>query len=563
MANEAEDPASAPAGEASWLLTIFPRAAAREEQIRQAAREMKSHAEAAGAQREPGTVSAAQYSRAEPRSGGGASARGPMRASNLAFDLWGRAEKPAMPDSGSPSAGPFPAAALTESEATPAPSHERRDAGGQGPGGEEPAVLGREAAQDAPGVLDDETAHWWTLDVLAPLIHAAEGEDLEALAAILMMQFAFVASATPTSRAVENHKSMLLTLGPPVGAFRSAVVEATEMFLSERPRLDAAEVDRALQGGGPVEAAAALRALTDPEMADPLTAGRVYAGCEAVAWAIAGLLRMSPASDAAGIAGTSRADMSPERAASMCHNRLYQVFSDVSAASDSASRSDEGREAMAHLAAALRDAPIDLFVTASISAGDGVMLPLDIARQRLEAGDHRGADALAFLIEVGVEELRMKTHAAAMELEDSAALLAQQMAGGGAEGSGGGAGAWQDTLPAVAADLDALLAALDRYSYAFIRAARSLDEAGTWLDRLGNHRTLRALPRPQEEDFAAVSQALRTMPASVTEALRQHDADPADDHAYLRLRDAVHATRWFEDFRQFLQAIPGVDLPAR
>jgi hypothetical protein len=120
-----------------------------------------------------------------------------------------------------------------------------------------------------------------------------------------------------------------------------------------------------------------------------------------------------------------------------------------------------------------------------------------------------------------------------------------------------------DRFPEAVSELDAQLTALNRYSYAFMRAVRSLEDAGPWLDRLANHDALRNLAIPSQEDFSTLSFALGAMPASVNEALRLDGPEllkaEAGD-AYFRQHSSM-ATQWFHDFRQFF-GLPDLSAPS-
>ena len=405
-----------------------------------------------------------------------------------------------------------------------------------------------------------------THEVFEPLVSAANAGDWEELEALLAGQFAFIASATPTAQAVEDHKLLLLTYGPQTAVFQSSVSRATGLFLVERPQRDAAEIAKVLQRDGTVAAVARLRDLTDPELTDPLSAGQILSRSEKSIDEIA--RHLCAQLDGGPILAGARpfAGRSPASIAPVDHARQSQVFSDLNAAADSAGRSEQGMHAVMRLAGLLRDASLELFVTASIRNGDGMILPLEIARLRLQNGNSQGADELALLIQLGVQDLRDIACGAVREFDETSSLLSEPMTGGDA----GTAVKRERADPETVEDTDAQLAVLNRYGYALARSMRSLEEAGPWLDRLTNHEALRSLGTvPDEKDFSELSFVLGAMPASVAEALRQGGVNlsesGATSDAYLRVRDLAFALEWFQGFREFLGTLhheSGDDLPA-
>lgn len=401
-----------------------------------------------------------------------------------------------------------------------------------------------------------------THEVFEPLVSAANAGDWEELEALLAGQFAFIASATPTAQAVEDHKLLLLTYGPQTAVFQTSVSRAAGLFLVERPQRDAAEIAKMLQRDGQPAAAARLRDLTDPESTDPLSAGQILNRSEK---SIDEIARHLCAELGAGQSGARAfAGRSPTSIAPADHARQSQVFSDLNAAADSAGRSEQGMHAVMRLAGLLRDAPVDMFVTASIRNGDGMILPLEIARLRLQNGNSQGADELALLIQLGLQDLRDIACSAVREFDETSSLLSEPMT----EGDAGTAVKRKRVDLETVEDTDAQLTVLNRYGYALARSMRSLEEAGPWLDHLTNHEALRSLGTvPDEKDFSELSFVLGAMPASVAEALRQGGAnlpEGAASDSYLRVQDLAFALEWFQGFREFLGTLhheSGDDLP--
>jgi hypothetical protein len=535
------EPASDPAVKASWLKMAFPHAAAREEQIRQAARAMLSPNEPtrAGSLFQPPPFADATQIRAEPQA---------ERATDMRP---GQAETPPGPGA------LMPNASWQADTAAPLAGSARPRGRQQAVAAPKPALNATAATRTAPETSEEAERQWWTHEALDPLIQAVEAQDRQEFDRVFTEQIALVVSAAPSVEAVESHAQKLLTLGPQARSLQSLVKRATERFLVETPRRGAAEVERALQSGGPAGAASALRVLTDHETADPLTAGRLLTHCEKSMDAIAVHLSTAARSSQSELY-INQGGASPAKEAYIGCTDLRKVFCDINAACDSGSRCEDGLRVMRRLARKMRRAPIDMFVTASIQEGDGVALPLEIVRLRVQHREFPDADALAFFIEVGGQELRQKTRGAVLVLEETAALLTEQMAKRGEHAPTGESSASQtlrDIFPELVSELDAQLAALDRYSYAFMRTVRNLESTEPWLERLANHSTLRKLAVPSQEDFPTLSFALGAMPGSVMEALRLDGPEllaPEVGGAYLRQQNSGSATQWFHDLRQFL-----------
>ena len=404
-------------------------------------------------------------------------------------------------------------------------------------GSGKPVADGRDADFMPQAGAGEGVSAGQTHDVHDPLSDAADAENWQEFEAVLTDQFAFVTGAIPTTQAVEDYNRALLAHSPRNTAFHAAATRAAGLFLVERPRRGAAEIEKVLREEGPVAAAAKLRRLTDHDAADPLSAGQIFALSKTSIDAIAS--HLCPA-------------MSPQRIRPSAQQS--QVFSDLSAAADSASRSSPGLQVAWRLADLLREAPIDTVVTASIGKGDGVILPLEIARLRVQHGEDQGADALALHIQVGIQQLRERTRRAVLKLDDAASLYMELMtrpdAGEIAEDG-------RQAHPEIVEDIDAQLAALNLCGYALARVMGSLQDTGPWIDRLANSEALRGLGAlPDNEASPEVAFVVDAMPASVAEVVRQNHTDllEAAGDPYRRLRDLAFALQWFQDFRRLLGA---------
>jgi hypothetical protein len=529
--------------DSSWLGMIFPSAAAREEQIRQAAQGGNLSSEPAGAAENYGKRPANTIEGAEALLGRGMPHYAPTARESDASSI--RKHLAGMPQNKEP----FPKATTPMQRERIGPTQDR-DAPRATVSG--PPPLARPQSHDDGG-------GWWMHQVLDPLVRAADAQDWQQFEQTIARQMAIVAGATPTVAAVEGHKRTLLALGQQSRAFQASVERATDRFLAERPMRAAADVEGALQSRGAGAAAMALRVQMDPETTDPLTAGRIFALCESSIHVVAAHLTTAAHPDRSHERG--RNDRQDARKGPGSPFHLGQTFCDLNAACDSASRDMEGLQVTRRLAERLRNAPVDMVVTASIRNGEGVALPLELVRTRVENGQLRDANALAFFIEVGVQELRQKTRGAVLELEDTASVLTEQVAKRGKPPPGNDertTHTLRSAYPNLVNDLDAQLAALNRYSYTFMRAVRSLDEAGSWLEDVANHDALRNLGVPSPEDFPTLSFALRTMPASVAEARRLYGpeltAAEACNGAHSSPWDPSLNMEWFHDFRHFLDA---------
>lgn len=608
VGNSPGEPVDDAAKQAFWLNRAFPDAAAREAQIRQAAQAVGGPDKpppyrGGDEQVEPRTRRDATERPDPPRHG--FTAEHGRRNDGFAAYRQRLADAP-VPDEAaripSERANTGLAAQRTQIAAEIAGTDDPRDLAnlvrqelhlatfGMAVPGDKLAALQNELAARKPGneafreIVDQQSelaeAEWAaqgrTYEVFDPLVEADDAGDWQELEALLAGQFAFIASATPTAQAVEDHKLLLLTYGPHTGVFQTSVSRAAGLFLVERPQRDAAEIGKVLQREGLVAAAAKLRDLTDHEAADPLSAGQILNRSEKSIDEIASHFFSAALSSGAVHRGANAgakasAGHSP---ASIASTTQSQIFSDLSAAADSASRSQQGLDAMKHLAGLLRDAPTDVFVTASIRNGGGIVLPLEIARLRLQNADNQGADELALLIQVGVQDLLEIACGAVREFDETSSLLMGPMTGEDAQTDGAQAGIavkWEQADPKIVEDTDAQLAALNRYGYALARTMRSLEASRPWLDRLANHEALRRLGTlPDEKDFSELSFVLGAMPTSVAEALRRGDtglpkAGRTGD-TYLRVQDIAFAFQWFQGFRQFLATVRhkrGDDRPAQ
>jgi hypothetical protein len=261
-------------------------------------------------------------------------------------------------------------------------------------------------------------------------------------------------------------------------------------ILVERAHRSAAELRATLQADGPLACAAKLRKLTDAEATEPFTAAQIFSQSEKSVAAMASHLTTCMRR----VRSDNRyplAEGLPASAASLSYAQRRQLFADINAAADSASRSQTGLAVANRTACLLRDAPIDLLVTTSIGDGDGIVLPLDIVRQRLEGGSYRAANELAIFIQVGLGELRNKTRGAVIELGAMASFVMTLGAGEIVDES-------RQAYAEKVADVTAQ-SLLIRYSFALTRAIKSLAQAEPWLGQLANYERLRRLGKVPDE----------------------------------------------------------------
>jgi hypothetical protein len=590
VSNSPAEPAHDPAEKAFWLNTAFPTATAREEQIRQAAQALDRPSQPPPVRGGDGPDQTRAHRDLEEQaradlSRHGVTAKPGRRHDGFAAFPRHPVDRPASEPARiqSDRAISSIAAARTLIATEIAGTDDPRDLAdrvrqalhlatvGMAVPGDRLEELQRELAARRPGdaafreIIDRESelaeAEWAaqgrTHEVFDPLVLAADAGDWQELEALLIGQFAFIASVTPTAQAIEQHKLLLLTYGPQTPVFQMSVSRTAGQFLVERPQRDAAAIAKVLQSEAPVAAVAKLRELIDHNAADPLSAGQILSRS---AKSIDEIVRhlctvLSSASRAEAFA-----DDSPAGIASASYPLQAQVFSDLNAAADSASRSEQGIGAMKHLAGLLRDAPIDRFVTMSIRNGDGIILPLEIARLRLQNGASQSADELALLIQLGVQGMREVAGDAVRAFDATLSLLTARITGKDGQTNDaqvGVAATWEQADPDIVESADAQVAVLNRHGYALARTMRSLENPGAWLDGLANHDALRQLGTvPDEENFAGLSFLLGVMPASLAEQLRQGDADLPEPgtagSTYLRVRDLAVALQWIQDFRQFL-----------
>lgn len=552
---------------ASWLKMSFPEASAREEQIRQAASisaGARGNGEAAQAiaQPAPGPAHEAFTSLQSPGLPGdsakGDSAYGGNRPSaghsvpdqRIAERATGIAAEIAR------SADPRRLAQLVREEL-------HRATSGLAVPGDELRTLQAELAAYKPGdaayrsivELECERAELeWAGqgrigELFHPVLEAAKAADWDGLEAVLAVQFASVANATSTTKAIEDHVSLLIEYGPGDAAYQAAVKRAEADFTIHAPKRGAAEVETILRRDGPLAASARLRHLTDPELCDPLSAGQLLSFCEMSLAEIVRDLR------SATIRNDARQKAETASLASLLPAQQSQVFSYLSAAADSASRSGQGLRAARRLAQMLHMLPVDGFIVDAIGTGHGVLLPLEIVRARISNPAFQSRIRLSLDIESGIRALLERIGEVAVELDAAAAVLTEMVARRDAHTDAN----WRRSQLEAVADFDSRLALLNRYAYGCARMVRNLDEADGWLDGLSNHQALRRLKAvPDDEAFKELRFVLESMPGSIAELLRIGEADLAaglPGSAYLRLQGLKSALRGLQDFRNFLNTI--------
>jgi len=409
-------------------------------------------------------------------------------------------------------------------------------------------------------------AHWAGQgrrhDVFDPLLEAAAAQDWNKLSSAILAQFEAIAALSSTGDALASHVHLLLNYGPRQPVFPTTVKRLSANFLTETPRQHATDVEQTLRTQGPLAASARLRQLTDPEKCDPLTAGRIFAEGEKCIADIVG--QFGASIDAA--EALSQADLKRDpgigRALSLVANTPLTYaehsafFSNIAASCESASRSEEGLLVVNRLARLMHGVAIDAFVITSVSNGAGTLLPLEIAHARSQSGLAKGADEVAFHIEVGLRELLEKIRGAVIELDETASSLtemakARQNASPAAQPT-----ARRRAIHSTVQDFDAQLSALNRHCYALTRALNALDSAAPWLQRLANYQALRVLrAAPDNAKFEELRFALTIMPSSIAETLR---TAPREAHAgapmgiYAKVRAFNTALQGLKDFRRFL-----------
>jgi hypothetical protein len=243
------------------------------------------------------------------------------------------------------------------------------------------------AAIDQAGA---EAAEYWhgvgrSRDVFDPLNAAAERGDWAEVERIALGQLETLAQTKPSVAAIEAHRDMLLRYGPQAAGFQTAVRDAAHSYLVERPQQAADRVRLAYeQAEEPNDAArlaaAELRAVTDPDQVDGLTAALILEKADATIDDILsdflnpgmGLWYDKPGTGIVGSYG--------------------EIYRDLSAAGDSAHRSPDGRDSFHSIAALLSNKPgIETMTERAVTESGGTLLSFQIASDLVERGDFETA----------------------------------------------------------------------------------------------------------------------------------------------------------------------------
>jgi len=261
------------------------------------------------------------------------------------------------------------------------------------------AIVGEQAAW---------TAQLWkgqgrTHEVMDPLRAMATRGDAAGLQAAVLQLFRTVAASTPAVEAIEGQSEVLLRYGPQSEIFRTAVAQAKIDYLVAWPAQAAQDIADLFAEQGPVAAASLLRAYTQAGDVDPLTAALVLDSAKGTIEEIIVYLDTASCIDASG-AGLATDAL----------DRLT-IFGHLSAAADSASRSELAAETVESMARSINEQGY-VMVEQAVAQGNGVTLALEVIRQ---SQDPDTQALLAYSVLDGIDAFKAHLRASASILADT------------------------------------------------------------------------------------------------------------------------------------------------
>lgn len=351
-------------------------------------------------------------------------------------------------------------------------------------------------------------------------------------------QYTALAETTPTIEAIKQHEKMLLKYGPQDEVWQDAIKAQTEEFLNERPRRAAQEIADAYNGAtgeqgdpsGAYLAARKLRELTDPDKIDPLTAARILSEANSTV--------ISISSDFIDPTQSLWYDK-PEHGVT---GEYGEIYSNLSAAADSAARSPEGQASIETMAFTLKahGAPS---INARGPASEGhTTLSLAIASELRMNSDDDNADRIVSEVLDGVSDLEGRARDAVTELGNTAAPLLVPST------------EWAEFLPEgeeptdwfndqdVLKDVEDKLDALDPLGYQLTRAYAGVAEYAPQLTGSSHHQKL--LELGPDEDDEKLSLVLNASRGGLLETTRLMNLEGLDDGSFGNPNDIVINWSW-------------------
>lgn len=294
------------------------------------------------------------------------------------------------------------------------------------PGDEAWAAAVDRAAERAS---DGWTAQGRTHAVLDPLYKMADpltAENAQAFKTHAKNVFGAGAAMEPTRQAVERWRDTLLAYGPKDARSQQLIKDAAQEFLVTDPEAAAAEVKKAFDDNssgrngevdGAGQAAKTLAELTDPGKVDPLSAALIAQQAQPTIDRITTALKPY---DLDKIMSFHASDVNDNKRLA---GDVSQAYADLSAAMDSAGRTDEGRPVVQHTAQALKDVKLVSNTDRSLLNGNGVTLSLEIARQLRADGKPDDAAQVEKAVLQGVNDLEGRMVTLGQELGAAAAPM--------------------------------------------------------------------------------------------------------------------------------------------
>ncbi len=366
-------------------------------------------------------------------------------------------------------------------------------------------------------------------------------------------QFATAAKLNPTVEAVKSHAELLKTYMPEQAPLIDA---ALKEFTVDGPQRIAAEIAATLKTEGPEAAAAALAKATHPNSVDPLTAGLITREAKPSITAIADTLvgRWNEA-----IKGySSFVDTSAiVSARDQFVEENAQLYRDLSASLDSASRSPLGKQAVTDVAEKIvgsitaidhRGQVINFadeqFVSAlgslttdGIEKGAGAALSFELAAQLSAVGQTKSAETIVDSIKLGASRLQAVTQSAVDKfIKDYEVILSPQQALSpyiSQENLDAAEKAFLEKNPELARTISGHLATLNKHGYEITRLAVLTDEYAAKLDSLPNYSalvdqttSLLKDPKTQAATLLSVSGTAETARAFASDMIKSGLVDP-------------------------------------
>ncbi|NJM33775.1 MAG: hypothetical protein HC850_02650 [Rhodomicrobium sp.] len=381
------------------------------------------------------------------------------------------------------------------------------------------------------------------LDALTGMAARGSAEAREQLCNELVTAFRVVAETSPTAGTIEGQRDVFSSYGPQDPIFSEVLDEAFEYFNTGQVREAVDDIADTYRNEGSLAAAETLSQYTAYGNADPLTASRIL---DAAQPTVGQIIRDLNPWDALEIPGIEPA----------LDNYYRQViFSHLSAAADNASRSNQAAASIGSMARQINEQGFDL-VTNSISAGNGITLPLEMLKQ---TSDPMTAANLAYEIRQGIDDLKERVRESVGDFADAALPVTEpgRLWSGMVEDPGAAFLTVMDTVREDGTTLRQELAGhIARISDEGYQVMRVIDAMEDYAPHLESHSALNeytpelvtelleAGAMPPANSDPALEFALGTTPALI-DAVREQNLEGFQDRSVLDPYSTIPDPSWF------------------